>query len=60
MEQKEEMIKSTRKQGDTVICLGVKARGWRDGSAVKRGDCSSQGPDLSFQHQNGMVTHTSL
>jgi hypothetical protein len=30
-----------------------KPRGWRDGSGVKRTDCSSEGPEFKSQQPNG-------
>jgi hypothetical protein len=34
-------------------CLGVKCRGWIDGSVVKSTDCSSRGSEFSSQQPHG-------
>jgi hypothetical protein len=31
----------------------MRCRGWRDGSAVKITDCSSEGPEFKFQQPHG-------
>jgi hypothetical protein len=36
--------------------LRIQKRGWRDGSAVKSTDCSSEGPEFKFQ-KNYMVAY---
>jgi hypothetical protein len=37
---------------EAIIFLKRKEEGWRDGSAIKRTDCSSKGPELNSQQQH--------
>jgi hypothetical protein len=42
-----------RKRKGKMLRLKYNIRGWRDGSAVKSTDCSSEGPEFKSQKPHG-------
>jgi hypothetical protein len=48
-----ECIKPCGRHGAMKHSLGIKLRGWRDGSAVKSTGCSSRGSEFNSQQPHG-------